>query len=462
MFQAPIKNTCIVIVMCLLFVCNTPLHANLSSLTKNDGYPIFTTLDPHTFLYTKEKLKYKYPEFAKQKHDFVSISISPFGQNADRGKDITGKDCVELSDLTGRWNILALLFGALPAGEELPPTLQEAFDDLFPGVPVGTLNDCTKIDPNEEFGFMCFPLKYRKRGVRFELQANLIAGLGLNFQTGLASIRQTVTGIVDHTCKFTKECPFDPSPLTEEQVKKSLTNNVKKIADEIGLDIGDFCETSVEEIRLNLFWRHAYELNRDKPEWPHVLVIPFFEIGGSLSPGRKKKPCEAFGVPFGNNDHSALGFTVGFDFDFIDTIEFGAEVGMTHFFDQDFENFFVPTSPSQSSIYPFSTSVTVSPGHSWHFAAKIAAFHFLEHLSVWFQYVIVEHKEDSIKLKKCDGAFLPEELEKISTWKLKVANIGFNYDISPNVGLGFLWQAPLSQRNTYRSTTIMGSVYFTF
>jgi len=460
--QAHIKHVCIGIIFYLAIVCSTSLHANLSSLTRNDGYPVFTTLDPHTFLQTKQKLKYKDPDFAEQKHDLVSLSISPFGQNADRGKDITGKECVPLSDLTGRWNILALLFGKIPAGQELPPTLQKAFDELFPGVPEGTLNDCTKIDPEEEFGFMCFPLKYRKRGVRFELQANLVAGFGLSFQTGLASIRQTVTAIIDHTCAFKKDCPFNPEPLTDVQIKENLTNNIKKIAQEICLNICDFCETSAEELRLNLFWRYAYELNRDKPDWPHVLFVPFFEIGGSFSPGREKKPSEAFGVPFGNNGHSALGATAGFNFDFIDTIEIGAEVGLTHFFDNDFENFFVPTSEFQSSIFPFRTNVTVSPGLNWHFAAKLAAYHFLEHLSMWFQYVVIEHKPDSITLKKCDEAFLPEVLEKESSWKLKVANIGFNYDISPNIGLGFLWQAPLSQRGTYRSTTLMGSVYFSF
>jgi len=462
MFQAPIKNTCIVIIACLLFVCNTRLYAdpNLSSLTRNDGYPVFTTLDPHTFLYTKEKLKYKYPEFAKQKHDFVGISISPFGQNADRGRDLAGKK-VELSDLTGRWNILALLFGQIPAGKELPPTLQEAFDELFPGVPVGTLNDCANIDPNEQFGFMSFPLKYRKRGVRIDIEANLVAGFGLKFDAGIVSIRQTVTGIIDRTCEFNKQCPFEPT-IDTAKVKELLTSKIKKVATEIGLNLSDFCETSADEIRLNLFWRHAYELNRGEPEWPHTLFIPFFEIGGSFSPGRKKKSCEAFGVPFGNNDHSAIGATVGLNFDFIDTIEIGAEVGITHFFDRDFENFFVPTSQFQSSIFPFSTDVTVSPGHNWHFGAKIAAYHFLEHLSMWFQYLIVEHKEDCIKVKKCDEAFLPEVLEERSSWKLKVANIGFNYDISPNIGLGFLWQAPLSQRNTYRTTTIMASFYATF
>jgi hypothetical protein len=75
---------------------------------------------------------------------------------------------------------------------------------------------------------------------------------------------------------------------------------------------------------------------------------------------------------------------------------------------------------------------------------------------------MLEHKDDNICLKTADAAFKPRVLEEVTGFKTKVANIGFNYDLSRNVSLGFLWQAPLSQQNSYRSTTAMFSVSGTF
>ena len=44
-----------------------------------------------------------------------------------------------------------------------------------------------------------------------------------------------------------------------------------------------------------------------------------------------------------------------------------------------------------------------------------------------------------------------------SRWSNHVVNVGLTYDISPNIALGFLWQAPVAQHNSYRQTTLMGS-----
>lgn len=471
-FNFVIRHYLIMIVLlcigCLL-TTNTPLFA-ISSLAKNDAFPVFTTRDPHTFLLTKEKLKFKDIEWAEQKGDRIDISVSAFGQNADRGKTIKGEDTftfnettdtatttiIPLGDLTGRSSMIALLYGNLPQGEAYGPFLQTARDTLFPGVAV--INDQTEIDPAQEFGYFSFPLEYRKRGVRFELAARVFNGIGISVQAGVSTIRQVVEDRDNLTSKADPK-EFDLKP---EDVDRVLMKELDNIAQEIKLDIRDFCETSIEEIRFNLFWRYAYELNEGDDEWSHFLLIPFLQVTGSISPGKKKDSSRLFALPFGNNDHHAAGFTAGLNFDFIETIEVGCEVGFTHFFDKSFTNFRVPNSQFQTTIFPFATNVKVSPGHNWHFGAKISAYHFLDKLSMHFHYLIVEHKEDSIKLKKEDSAFIPRTLEKVSSFKTKLANIGFNYDLSPNVAAGFLWQAPFSQRNTYRSTTVMFSFMATF
>jgi hypothetical protein len=210
-------------------------------------------------------------------------------------------------------------------------------------------------------------------------------------------------------------------------------------------------------VRVSLFWRNIFELNPEDREWPTVLVIPYWEAMGSFSPGAAIHERELFAPYLGNNKHTCAAFKVGINFDFVDTIEVGGEIGYNHFFKHDFDQMHVPNSQFQTNIYPFATDVSVKPGINWHFAGKIAAYHFLDKLSMYFQYVMMEHKKDHIELKNPDPAFVPQALEETTYFKAKVANIGFYYDISPNASLGFLWQAPLSQRNTYKSTTILFS-----
>jgi len=191
-------------------------------------------------------------------------------------------------------------------------------------------------------------------------------------------------------------------------------------------------------------------------------MTPFFCLAGSFSPGKVAPATELFRVPFGNDGHSSVGFNSGLMFDFIETIEIGAEVGVTHFFSRDFCNYPVPTHPYQCRLYPFRTDVCISPGLNWFFGAKISAYHFLDKLSMYFEYIVLEHKMDKIKLNCPDPAFLPEVLEDMSTWKAKFGNVGFTYDISPNIALGFFWQTPISERGSFRSTTIMGTFNATF
>src|SRR5204863_9025323 len=105
--------------------------------------------------------------------------------------------------------------------------------------------------------------------------------------------------------------------------------------------------------RINLFWRHAFNVNEDTEyDWTHFLCIPYIEVTGSFSPGDARDPNELFAATFGNNKHSAVGFTTGINFDFIETIEIGGEVSFTHFFKRDFCNYRVPNSQFQTTIFP--------------------------------------------------------------------------------------------------------------
>lgn len=479
-----------------------PLQADLTTRSKNDPIPLFSTLNKDDeLLLTREQLLYKFDalngwdyEWAEKKRDHVLISISPFAQNADRGKTIKGSvpcaitpNCpqindVALSDLTGRTDMITLLYGKTPPGRtpiassnpvinaeaaKMFPVLNAAMLALFPFQPNGDpnpgLNNEANIDPAEQLGFFTFWEKYRKRGLRFELSGQLPFNLVLQMQAGFASIRQ----VRENTVNYTNQSNFTPvtSTVTTSSVNRFLMEQLNAIVNELNIDFCDFIDTSLEDIRFNLFWRDFFPVNEDaESSWARFLAIPYFEVSGSFSPVRIDNDRKFFAAPFGNNGHSSAGLTAGINLDFIETIEIGGEVGFTHFFRKEFCNMPVPTSEFQQNLYPYSTNVSIKPGENWHFCARLAAFHFLDRLSMHFEWYVLDHQKDHICVLEDDpdGAFLPEVLECRSTFKVKLGNIALNYDFSPNFNVGLLWQIPFSQRNAYRSSTIMAGINVTF
>lgn len=485
-------------ISCLItlpFLVVTTLRADLSTLAKNDPYPVFKTVDPQDFLLTKEKIRYKDVNWVRNKRDQFNISISFFGQNADRGKTIRGERflfdgdqqidppsgivptgpqssgtsvIVPLGDLEGRSSMIALLMGQFPEGVNTYPggengALNQAFTNFFPNMQFtpGQFNEGDYIDPEQLFGYFSFPIKYRKRGARLQFDARLYKDFGMSIQTGVSNIRQVVEE-QDNLTPANSSIGSMPT-ISTEQVNNDLMKELNNIAVQMGLNICDYVKTSWEEVRLNFFWRHIFEFNDDMDiEWPHFLLIPFIQLSGSFSPGHEQDPCRQWALPFGNNRHPSIGFSTGLNFDFVETIEVGAETGYTYFFKRDVCNLRVPTSQFQTTLFPFATDASVNPGANWYFGAKMKAFHFVGNLSAYFEWFVLDHAKDSIHLKKNDPAFLPCILEKRSSFKVKFGNLGLNYDIAPNIGLGFFWQIPFSQRNAFRSSTIMGGFNATF
>jgi hypothetical protein len=491
MRQVDGKSLIVFFVTCVALSSFNLMDGTISSYSQNDPYPVFSTNDPHDFLDRNERLNLQ-----KIDHepigDRFSLRFSPFGQNATDAKNIC-KNTVCLGDINGRFSMIGLLHGELPEGKALPASLQTAYNVFYSGMDctVNTETDqqCAPspldIDKCEQFGFFKIPLEYRKRGLRFDFLWRVAGPVGVRVQVGVADICQRLcddfinltpcdpSGCGENTSCATTDCsdqtinnilggdtesgsfnPNNPS-FTKKNIDVQLMCNLKTIAKELCYDIDNFQVTSVEDIRPSIFIRQPFLVNGDLQGWPEFLFIPFATIEGSIPVGKERDFSKLFGLSFGSNDHYGLGGTAGFNIDFTNSIELGCEVGVTHFFERDVCRLPMPTSCYQQGIFPFKTNACVQPGRNWHFGAKMSAYHFLERLSFYFQYILVQHDPDCIKLKKADPAFLPGQLEKISGWKVQVANISFNYDISPNFCLGLLWQAPLSQRNTYRSTSVL-------
>src|SRR5580765_1786419 len=119
----------IILIFAALGTCNL---LAMSNLARNDPYPMFTSQDPQTFNYVNDTLLLQH---LIEKKDYwkqhVTISLSPFGQNADSGRGLCGErfiggEPVELGDIAGRWAMIPLLFGQTPANQSLPSLLQNA------------------------------------------------------------------------------------------------------------------------------------------------------------------------------------------------------------------------------------------------------------------------------------------------------------------------------------------------
>jgi len=380
--------------------------------------------------------------------------------------------------------MVALMFGEIPDGCSLGPTLTRAIAEIDP-----TRKNHSLIDPTQRLGCFTIPIKYRKYGVRFHMAVNIMTGLGIGINAGLANIDQRVGPMRDLTCFANNCCPdqtdtstcttqFAPTPdefkELQNKIQTYLMREVGNIAKELKLDICDYHELSLDELRVSLFWSRVHELNGEREDWVHVLASPFFKLTASFSPGRELNTNRVFSAMFANNRHHAIGADFGINFDFVETIEAGIEIGATHFFSREFCNYRVPTYEAQRVFFPCTTNVKIRPGRNWHMGIKLAANHFIDKLSFFCQFVMVHHKDDNITLRDCKSctnsclansqstAFRPGTLECLSSWRNSMANIAFNYDISPNIGAGLLWQAPLYQRNSYRSSTVMAGIYATF
>lgn len=484
-------------ILCVAFFLFQSLQARLSSLAYNDPFPAFSTRNPFDLL--NENTKAKLKKRSSENSESLSFAISPFMQKAKIGKN-RHRQKVELGNVRGRWNMVGLLYGDVPCGQTRPDLLETAYSvrlcdqiDLCALNPEGYIVDNTKrflhdpqySDTSHQFGFFSVPLRYRKVGVRFEMIGLLTNDIGLNIKCGVADITQTNTGMIDLTNTATggTTATSGNSPIFSNTTNKAIVNEflmapAAEVFQQIGLNTYDFHQSSIEDLQVALFWRHAFEVNKGSHAYPEFLFIPFVTLDGSLGTGKAVDPALAFALPFGNNSHHAAGFSAGFSLDFVETIEIGIEFGATHFFEQEFHNVFVPTHDFQSGIYPYKTDIRVKPGNNWHFTALMNAYHFSGNLSFQAQYIFVTHKQDTITLLgsnngthttvTCDDSdyctsttsdatdvFKPERLEKETAFSSQLINGTINYNVSPYASLGFLWQVPVTRRTAYRANTVM-------
>lgn len=484
----------------------------MSNLTKNDPYPLFSAAYPYDFLAQNEKI-YNFM-FRAQEYEETRfrLSFSPFRQAAKCATDIH-KLQTPIGNLPQGcgMNFSALFFDpaiGIPLANELGLDTT-AF--TFTCTPGQTLTDCLELirspsyqDPACAFGYVSSYILYRKYGVRFEADFLVIDtcfdGVGIRFRGGVADVRQTVTTFLDNTC--TSSCingcdngTVACNPYSSTCVNFMIDNIIKQknlIAQSLGYELcSTYHKLGPEDLRLSLFWRHLYDINPDDViDFPRAVIIPFVEAGVSIPMTKHLDPRYIFGVPLGNG-HVGAGAWGGVLVNFPDTVEIGFQGGFTHFFREKYCNYPLTTYEFEQLIYPYRADVYIKPGTSWHAAVSLYAWHFLENLSFWGEYVLVSHENDDIKLcrsllppnsifnpdttastatlqqAECLGiktrrGYLIDKAECWTKWESHMFNFGFTYDISPYAQLGLLWQTSFRQRNAYRSSTLLGSIMMTY
>lgn len=483
-----------------------------STLAKNDPYPLFSTTYPYSYLLdsTKNYLKGIVDNSScncdcdcntncdrgcdsscdsacpPYKRDYFSIAFSGIYQKANRGSNYDRQKDLPLGELENVWGILPMLYGipnpgpgALPTqiGNQLVAAKQALFPAVTPPTTTPVPDNLIVVDDNELVGFASAPIRYRKHGIRFESALQPHEDIGLLIQGGYADIKQTLTVLTNLGKSATASgCGLtDPfiatvncilmthsayTAIFKQQFLDDCTNTQ---------NVCDFRKGSFEDLRFSVWLRHIFQANCGREcDWPAFLFTPFLFFEAALGLSVDQDFTKLLSLPFGNNRHNSLGFTAGFTIDFIDTIEIGFHGGITHFTGRDLKNYRLPTHPTQSGIFPFATDIHLKPGSNHHFACSMHAYRFLGKMSAWVEFEYMNHAQDSITildegLRTADPAiFIPCQRECMSKFTALFLTTVLNYEISPNFMLGFGVQWPLQQRNSYRSTTVLGTLRATF
>lgn len=419
-------------------------------------------------------------------------------------------------------NIFGDLFQSLEA--TTPPVSAPNQDLIIPSQvtnPEGVLvNTGVYIltDSGQNIGYFSVPIKYRKIGVRFEYNTQPFCDVGFTVQWGVSEIRQTVEKLIDrspitgsdginavgcppslctgalfennfyrnipeliqtgststsyyttcNTCAPATCAMGEPTGILCTnpyiQIENELMEQTKAelILHQIGFNNCNFEATSIEDVRFIFWWRHIFEINKDRCSWAYVLLTPSLEFNFIVPSAAKKKWKQLYSLPFGNNGHWSVGFDAGISLDFVETIEIAFYGGLNYFFSRKHNNYRLPTSAIQQSIFPFAAQVKVTPGFNFDWRILFNAYHFVDRLSAYADYVLVKHEADSISLITADSAFLTNKAECITKFASQFVNAALYYDVSPNIQIGALAQFPVAQRNAYRSTTYLGTFRMVF
>ena len=461
-----------ILLSCFLMLSFSPLCARVT-LDYNDGYQLFGTVLPTSVLNRECR------ELLKQEGNGIDerffFSAAMYGQKATTARDLQ-KNTSFIGDVHGRLNMVGLMYGTLPQGVVQPSLLQTAAQQTFQNIPLNnpptSIANPTYSDLTQNFGFFTDPGKYHKVGLRFQASVRPFQDLIFTVQAGIADLQQT-TSLVGMTPQalqanvYPANSPTPIAPLSwaldQTTVEQYLMEPAQQIFQQLGVTVGDIQQTGAEDVSFYAILRHNFPINQDADpeEWAYFIFTPILQIGATAAAAKAASPYKLYDISLGNNRHQSASIAAGFSLDFAETLELDFFTGITHFFSRTYLAR-VPTHQLQSTLFPYTTTIVSKPGQSWFISLGVNAYHLLDNLSVYAQYLYMAHLKDKISLVTPDPAFIPSRLEQDSPFKIQVANFGFDYDLSPNFAIGLGYQWPLARRGAYKTNTVLLNLTLTF
>ena len=459
-----------ILLSCFLTLSFSPLFARVT-LNYNDGYQLFGTVLPTAVLNRECRELLKQEGNGIDERFFFSTSL--YGQKATTARDLQ-KQTSFVGDVHGRLNMVGLMYGTLPQGVVQPSLLQTAALQTFQNNPLlgVSIANPTYSDLTQNFGFFTDPGKYHKIGLRFQASVRPFQDLIFTVQAGIADLQQT-TSLVGMTSLATQANVYpanSPNPLLpvgfsvdQTTIQKYLTEPCQQIFQQLGVTVGDIQQTGPEDVSFYAILRHNFPINQDADpeEWAYFIFTPIIQIGATAAAAKAANPNKLYDISLGNNRHQSINIAGGFSLDFAETLELDFFTGITHFFSRTYSAR-VPTHALQSTLFPYSTGIISKPGQSWFVSLGLNAYHLMDNLSIYAQYLYMAHLKDKISLVVPDAAFIPSRLEQDSPFKIQVANFGFDYDLSPNFAIGLGYQMPLARRGAYKANTVLLNLTLTF
>jgi len=430
-------------------------------------------------------------KFYKEKaRSGLSIHISPFFQHtatAKNGEEIK----VPAGNRLGAWNMYGIYFGsgAKPANKQTPvidgiKTDLQGIDSENKTMNFDFLDDEELFIPDvsatiplsgnqlQDAGlFDKVRVKYEKIGLRGQISLDWRNNFGLIVKGGIAHIRNDNI-IFDRTTPIVPP-QTDPNMITPEltAVENTLLTprTMEDIAEELDLDLGEFCHTGLEDTHAQVYCNIPRKF-KDKDGDVVCTVIPHLSVGVWLPTGNKTDPDRPFSVPSGNDGYFAVTTEASLSFDFPKSVQTSFGTGLLFAQERSFVKYRVPSSENQSGIIPWTTGVTNRPGVTWYGNISFKAVDWIEGLGIYCDFIYTQHHKDEFTINECDPtrkkAFEdgdgPRILAEQSCWKNQQANIGFDYRINKNLAFGFGLQCHISGLRVYRTTTALGSISFCF
>ncbi|MBD3273185.1 hypothetical protein GF385_02425 [Candidatus Dependentiae bacterium] len=481
----------------LLFLCLVPSIV-LSVQMYNQYDPmVYHTIYGVNKTYKKQKSKFQ-----------VNLNLSPFYQHASGAKDGNG-DKVPEGDIFGWWNLFGLFYGVTgtspnkeikAAPTSKPFTLDPVVGGDNPDIPDATTRsnypnlsaawrvldnqseggatdyDVTNLvldftDPTN-FNNTVQPLKtympktyikYEKFGVRGQIDFTFDFGLGLNVKGGLVDYKQ-----VPNFQNRTGYAPsWPPEDSADDYVDKYLRrlDVMEDVLSEVGINIDQRQETTLEDTHAEIYLQFPFDVMNDNNELV-VTLVPYLAGGVWIPTGKEKNQDAAFSLPTGNDGFWGVTVDGAINFALPASIQFGFGVGLAYFFERDLDDYRIAANDSQQAIFPWKAKIKKDPGLLWNFNASLKALQFLDNFSAYMDFIYLRHNRDEITMREDDedrnDYFLPSTNEENSKWWATIFQGGVEYVFSKGLQIGIGFQAHLSGRRVYRTTTILGTMSFVF